>query len=71
MWGILDVGIYICIKRGIKGKMHERGFQVKVSKSKGLYPLGTEVHPSTRIARNVYKLESHVFSYCFTMVMSF
>ena len=26
MWGILDDDIYISIKRGIKGRMHKRGF---------------------------------------------
>ena len=48
--------------------MAGRGFQVKVSKSKDLYPLGTEVHPSTGFARNFYKWESQVFSYCFIVI---
>ena len=72
MWGISDDDINISLERVIEGRMHEReGFQVKISKSKDLYPLGMEVHPSTRLARNFYKWENHVFSYCFIMVMSF
>ena len=48
--------------------MRGRGFQVKVSKSTDLYLQGTEVCPSTGLARNLFKWENHVFSYCFTMV---
>ena len=71
-WGISDDDIYINIERGIKREcMRGREFQAKVSRSKDLYPLGTEMHPSTRLARNLYKWGNHVFSCCFTVVVSF
>ena len=43
----------------------------KSSKSEELYPLGTEVCPSTGLARNFYNWENQVFSYCFTLVGCF
>ena len=71
-WWIWDDDIYVSIEEVSKEEcMGGRGFQVKISKSKDTNPLGTEVHPSTGLARNFCKWENHVFSYCFTTVMSF